>query len=81
MIDRELVEGLDNEMRDAVISALSLIKESGIIQAQLGRELTRLGQGAPDESDEKLADRIRAYRQRRSLLLALAELGELGKEN
>ena len=80
MIDADLLEKLDAEMRIAVLESFAVIMDSGIIDLQQERLLARLRAGALDEDDVKLAARIKAYRGDIAKLQALKSLGDLIKQ-
>lgn len=71
MIDSDIIDSLDESTRKAVVSALSLIGNSGIIEAQKDRNFATVLAGADNESEDELAKKILAHRRSNVALMTL----------
>lgn len=80
MIDKNKIRELPDNMRQPILVGLSTLYHSGIIQRQLADSQTSLAIGNPDESPEKLAERILHHRRATAGLLELIDLGEFANK-
>lgn len=80
MIDRDILDKLDKDVREAVESAILTIHNSGVVQAQRESNYQSILHGDSDEDAGKLAQRIVEWRRRQLPLDSFMELAEVIKE-
>jgi hypothetical protein len=81
MIDRDLIDTLDEAEFTSVTQALASLGRSSVIALMERRLLDRLTLGAFDENDEDLNQRIRVYRRDLGQLRELQALCELYQQD
>lgn len=82
MIDSDLIDELEPEMRLAVRQALMSLAHSGILHAQRERLFRRVAHGSDTEDSETVAQAVLNYRRVAHGLESLQQAGDaLLKEN
>lgn len=76
MIDPDLLQQLEPNVRLEVKRAIGLLANCGILLAQKERLLARLAQGSDEEDVEKTAKRVLDYRKQSGWLVGLHQMGE-----
>lgn len=76
MIDSDIIDKLPRLEKEAVVGALQVLGSSGILTQMAERLLARLASGSEQESDEKLLERVRAYRADNLRLVGFQHLCE-----
>lgn len=80
MIDSELMNRFDLITGDNLKQAIRFIHSCGMWQMLKQLEFERLAPGSPEESDDQLAERIRAFRYRQVFYDSMIAYGNKLKE-
>lgn len=76
MIDPDLLDTYSPEERGMIREALAKLAATGVLMAQRQRLFARVAEGADNEDEKALGDKIISYRKQSHALLALHQQGE-----